>query len=209
VSLTLIGYRHSVYTWAARMALAEAGLRAGFQDIDPFDASTAALRKHHPFGRVPVLWDGAFRLYETGAILAYLLPAVSGRKAAARARQVAGIVDAYAYWPLVRQVYAQAVFGPACGRATDLGELSAGLAAAPRVLGALDDIAAEALVLDGHDIGPADCHLAPMVGAFAEADEARAMLAGHAHLQAWFTAISARESYRTTRPVLPANGAPA
>lgn len=203
MSLELIGYRFSVYAWAARMGLAEAGLTADYVEVDPFDlAQAAALRRHHPFGRVPVLRDGAFRLFETAAILRYLLPEPQDRKTAARARQVAGIADAYGYWPLVRQVFSQAVFGPAQGQRTDRAELAEGLAAAGPVLAALDEIAAEGLVLDGKTIGATDCHLAPMIGYFAQAPEGRGALAQTPALERWFGAVSARRSYLSTRPDL-------
>ena len=206
--LRLIGYRFSVYTWAVRMALAEASVAALYEEADPFDASLAgSLRQHHPFARVPVLWDGGFRLYETGAILEYLLPCAADTKTAARARQVAGIVDSYAYLPLVRQVYSHAVFRPALGRAGDTGEIAAGLAAAPAVLAALEEIAAEALVLRGGECAAAECHLAPMLGYFTQASQGRDMLAQFPALQRWFSGISRRDSYCRTRPDPSAVGA--
>ncbi len=204
MSLRLIGYSQSVYTWAVRMALAEAGRTARFEEINPFDpAAVGALGPHHPFGRVPVLWDGRFRIYETGAILAYLMPGERDPKRAARARQVAGIVDTYGYWPLVRQVFAHGRFRPALGLEAEPGELAAGLAAAPKVLAALEEIAAERLVLDGAQTGAAECHLAPMIGYFAEVPAARRLLESTPALSRWFAAVSARESYQSTRPHLP------
>lgn len=197
MSLRLIGYRYSVYTWAVRMGLAEAGLTATYQEVDPFEAPKA-IRGQHPFGRVPVLWDEDFRLYETAAILGYLLPAPSGRRAAARARQVAGIMDSYGYWPLVRQVFSHGFFRPACGEAADSDVVADGLAVAPTVLAALDEIMAEGL-----DLGAGcACHLAPMLSNFTEVPAGRKMLSGYPALQVWFVEASGRESFRATRPDL-------
>jgi len=195
--LHLIGYHYSVYTWAVRMGIAEAGLTATYQEADPFEAPEA-LRGQHPFGRVPVLWDGDFRLYETAAILGYLLPASSDRREAARARQVAGIIDSYAYRPLVRQVFSHGFFRPACGETADAAVMADGLATAPRVLAALEEIMAERRKLDA---GCA-CHLAPMLGYFAEVPAGRQMLAEYPALEAWFADVQTRESYRATRPDL-------
>src|ERR1700720_2813868 len=57
-----------------------------------------------PFGRIPILEHGDFRLYETQAILRYLDavlpgPALQPRepRAAARMNQIAGIVDWYVF----------------------------------------------------------------------------------------------------------------
>lgn len=203
MSLRLIGYRFSVYSRAARMALVEAGRHADWHEADPFCAEgQAALRDQHPFGRVPVLWDGDFRLYETGAILCYLLAPDPDQKRRARARQVAGIVDNYAYWPLVRQVYAHGVLRPLAGLEPDAAALAEGLAGAPRVLDALEDIAAEGRVLNGADIGAADCHLAPMIGGFAQYPPGRDMLATRPALAGWFHHMARRDSYRRSEPDL-------
>lgn len=203
MSLKLIGYRYSVYTWAVRMALAEAAREADFQEVDPFDAASQdGLRLHHPFGRVPVLWDGDFRLYETGAIVAYLLPVEPDAKQAARAWQVAGIADSYAYFPLVRQVFSHGVFRPASGVLGDEAQVNAGLLAAPTVLDALEEIASEGLVLTGKRIDAADCHLAPMIGYFTKFAQGRSLLTGRPALARWFDAVSQTGSYLNTLPDL-------
>ncbi|KMW56508.1 Glutathione transferase [Candidatus Rhodobacter oscarellae] len=201
MTLRLVGYRHSVYAWAVRMALAELGQQAEWHELDPFAPEDAdALAPHHPFGRVPVLWDGETRIYETGAILAYLFAEQASPLRAARGRQVAGIVDNYAYLALVRGAFAHGAFRPWIGEAPDPEVLAQGLDKAPRILAALDEIAAEGVVLARDQVGPADCHLAPMIGYFAMTPGARALLARHAALSRWFDAVSGRESYLSTRP---------
>ncbi|MCF6305727.1 MAG: glutathione S-transferase family protein [Rhodobacteraceae bacterium] len=203
MSLRLLGYRYSVYTWAVRMALAQTGRKVDFQEINPFDARMQdGLNMQHPFGRVPVFWDGDFRIFETGAILSYLLPAEPDAKRAARARQVGGIADSYGYLPLVRQVFSHGVFRPACHEAVDNRELAAGMAAAPAVLDTLEDIASEGLALSGESIGPADCHLAPMIGYFAQFASGRALLKGRPALSRWFDTVSRTDSFMDTRPDL-------
>lgn len=116
--------------------------------------------------------------------------------------QVMGIVDAYGYWPLVRQVYSHAVFQPAQGEPGDPREVAAGMAAAVRVLGALEAIAAEGLVLSG-PVTLADLHLAPMVAAFVQAGEGAAALSSRPALAAWWAGMRARDSMRATDPGLP------
>src|SRR6478752_2434516 len=63
-------------------------------------------RPLHPFGRVPILDHGDFRLYETQAILRYVdtlgsatAPSLQPRdaRAAARMNQIIGIVDWYVF----------------------------------------------------------------------------------------------------------------
>lgn len=62
-------------------------------------------------------------------------------------QQVISIADCYAFRPLVLQVYAHRVFRSQEGLPPDESAIAAGLAAAPKVLAALDTIAAEGLTL--------------------------------------------------------------
>lgn len=209
-ALTLTGFADSVYTRAVRMALAEKGLDHAYAEVNPFTPEgQAALAGHHPFGRVPVLRHGEVSLYETVAILSYLDDAFEGPSlfpegAAARAQalQVESIVDAYLYWPLVRQVFSHGVYRPHHGEAGDPTEVAAGLAAAGPVLDALEAVAGEGRVLSGGEITRADCHLAPMIDAFAALPAAREMLDQRTALSGWFSSVSERDSFRTTRPAL-------
>jgi glutathione S-transferase len=202
----LWGFRFSVYTWIARMALAERGLEYERTEVNPFDPASD---NPHPFGRVPMLGHDGKRIYETAAITAYLDLAFPGDRwtpgtALARARetQVIGIVDSYGYRAMVRDVFGPAVFAPATGRAPDHDRIAGGLTASAPVLAALEEIAAEGAVLNG-TLSRADLHLAPMIGYFAAHPPAAEMLADHPRLDAWFAAISRRLCYTGTKPGLP------
>ena len=213
--LHLTGFGDSVYTRAVRLALAEKELPHAFTDVNPFsEEGQAALIGHHAFGRVPILRHGSFELYETAAILGYLDDAFegvdlcpTGAEARARMRQVMSIVDAYVYWPLVRQAFSHGCYRPANGIDAEPGILSEGLADAPAVLDALEEIAATGVVLTGREITQADCLLLPMIDAFACVPEAREMLAERARLSDWFATISKRASAEETRPPIMKKGA--
>ncbi|TMM52772.1 glutathione S-transferase family protein [Sulfitobacter sabulilitoris] len=207
--LSLTGYRYSVYTRAARMALLEKRLSFDDVEVDPFaETPDPALTRATPFGRVPVLRHGDFTIYETAAIMRYvdmlapqrpLVPA--DPRAAGRMQQVIGIVDCYGYTAMVRQVFAHAVFRPFVGAQPDASVIDAGLAAAEPVLAALEGIAGEALQLSPETpLSLADLHLAPMMAYFDMAAQGRAMLALHPALQRWFAAVSARASFAATDP---------
>ena len=203
----LTGYRYSIYTRIARLALIEKGILYEMAEADPFaDPPPAALLSLNPFGRVPVLEHDGFCVYETAAILRYvdacfpgpaLVP--SDPRATARMAQVIGIADAHGYWPLVRQVYAQLVFRPFEGLAPDAAEVAAGLAAAGPVLDALEAIAAEGLQLAGGPLSLADLHLAPMIAALASAPEGAALLAARPALARWWQQMAQRDSIIATR----------
>jgi glutathione S-transferase len=210
--LTLHGWRFSIYTRIARLVLAEKGLSAGFVDVDPFaEPAPVALRAINPFGLVPVLDHAGFLIFETSAITRYLDAAFDGpalqpatAKHRARMAQVIAIADAHAYWPLVRQVYAGAVFRPATGLPRDEAAIAQGLTAARPVLFALDTIANEGLALAPYaPITLADLHLAPMIAAFVTAAEGRVMLQDFPDLSRWWQAIATRPSLLATETGLP------
>ncbi|WP_193175903.1 glutathione S-transferase family protein [Oricola nitratireducens] len=210
--VTLHGYRYSVYTRAVRMVLAEKRVAYDRVELDPFaDNVSASHRLLHPFVRVPVLAHGDFVLYETAAITRYIDAAFNGSpltpadpKAIARMAQVIAIVDAYGYWPLVRQVFAHRIFRPLEGETASEEEIAAGLEASRTVLAALETIACEGLVLDGETVTLADCHLAPMIDYFLRAPEGAAAIAVYPALSRWWRRISTLASLIETDPGLPA-----
>ena len=206
VPLVLTGYRHSIYTRIARMALLAKGADFSEMEVNPF-APPLPQDYPHPFARVPVLSHGTFTLYETSAITRYIDGVLPGPplvpaepKAAARLQQVISIADSYAFQPLVLQVYAQRVFRPLEGLPPDESTIAAGLTAAPKVLAALDAIAAEGLTLSPSTPTPslADCHLAPMIAAFAMTSEGAALLSGYTALSHWWAAIQQTSSFRAS-----------
>jgi glutathione S-transferase len=210
--LTLHGWRFSIYSRIARLVLAEKGLTARFVDVDPFaDPAPVALRAINPFGLVPVLDHAGFLIFETSAITRYLDEAFDGpalqpttAKHRARMAQVIAIADAHAYWPLVRQVYAGAVFRPATGLPRDAAVIAQGLTAARPVLAALDTLANEGMALAPYaPITLADLHLAPMIAAFVLAPEGREMLQDFSDLARWWQAIATRPSLLATETGLP------
>lgn len=203
----LHGYRYSVYTRIARLALLSKEVEHETIEVDPFAELPDAYLRLHPFGRVPVLTDGAFRLFETGAITRYVDRAFAGRplqpgSAAALARmdQVISAVDSYAYRPMVRQVSSHAFFRYLFGDPSCREEVDSGLAASRKILSFLDSVAGEGLVLGGRDFTLADCHLAPMIDYFVRAEEGKAALSSHPALRGWWDRISALDVLKATDP---------
>jgi glutathione S-transferase len=212
MSLVLHGYRYSVYLRIARLALAEKGVAAEHVEVNPFAPDVpASYLDLHPFGRVPTLVHDGFVLYETAAITRYIDRTFEGPRlqpqnprALARMDQAIAIVDAYAYWPLVRQVFSHLVFGPRVGRPVNREEADHGLAAAPKVLGALEALAANDAFLIGPSLTLADLHLGAMIAYFTQAREGAALLSEYPRLAAWWSRLRARASFAATDPGLPA-----
>ncbi|WP_372992744.1 glutathione S-transferase family protein [Sulfitobacter sp.] len=210
-SVTLRGYRYSVYNRIARVVLHEKGVEYRTEEIDPFAANVPKeYLKRHPFGRVPVLSHGKFDVFETSAIARYVNAAFEGPElmpteaaTLARVTQVVSIIDSYGYRPMVRQVFSHRVFRPAVGEVADEAEITAGIDASHTVLGALNNIAKEGRVLDGQSFTVADCHLAPMIAYFVQADEGAGALKAHKNLADWWATVSQRESLQSTEPGLP------
>jgi glutathione S-transferase len=208
--VVLHGYHLSVYLRIARLALAEKGVAYERAEVNPFaaDLPTAYLELH-PFGRVPVLVHDGFTLYETAAITRYIDRTFSGPplqpadpRALARMDQIIGVIDAYAYWPLVRQVFAHRVIRPRLGEPANEAEIAKGLAVAPKVLGALEKLASGEAFLVGPGLSLADLHLGAMIAYFVQAPEGAAMLALYPRLAAWWSSVAARPSFAATDPDL-------
>jgi glutathione S-transferase len=203
----LHGYRYSAYTRTARLALLAKGVAYEEIEIDPFGTLPEGFLTLHPFARVPVLTHGRFALFETSAITRYVDRAFEGpplqpeeASALARMDQVIAAIDAYAYWPMVRQVASHGFFRASFGEPSSRDEVAKGLDASRRVLAFLDGVAAEGMVLSGHDISLADLHFAPMMDWFVRADEGKAALAAHPALHAWWRAMSRLEVLKATDP---------
>lgn len=126
MSVTLHGWRHSLYTQAAKVALTEKGVDFASVEVDPFGDPQAALAAGRPFARVPVLDHDGFRLYETQAIAAYVDAAFPGPaltpvapRARARMVQAIALFDAYGFDPMIAQHYGHTVFAPERGEPAD------------------------------------------------------------------------------------------
>jgi glutathione S-transferase len=203
----LHGYRYSVYNRIARMALLSKKVEHETIEVDPFAELPEAYLKLHPFGRVPVLVHGSFELFETSAITRYVDRAFDGPPlqpersgALARMDQVIAVIDAYAYWPMVRQVSSHAFFRPSVGEPSSREEVDLGLAASRKVLAFLDRVAGEGEVLTGRDFTLADCHLAPMMDYFVRAEEGKAALSPHLALRKWWDRASVLGVLQATDP---------
>ena len=204
----LHAYRHSVYCWIVRLALAEKGVAFENAEINPFELDDRNVNSNpHPFNRVPVLVHGDVRILETSAICRYIDeafdgPALQPDLATDRARmnQIISVVDSYGYWPLVRQVYAHDVFARRFGEQVNEAEIKAGLEAAGPVLRTLEDLAANKAFLVTDSPTLADIHLAPVLDYYCQSDSGMKSLAAFPGLSAWLKHFSGRSTFQTSKP---------
>jgi len=211
MAVELHGFQYSVYSWIARLALHEKGVEYNWVEVNPFsEVVPAYYLEMHPFKRVPTLVHDELVIYETNAITRYTDEAFDGphlqrvhASERARCNQIMSIVDNYAYWPLVRQVFSHGVFRPRMGLPSDKLEIRHGLDAAPKILGSLENLASDGQFLSGDGLSLADIHLAPMIAYFTQVSEGNAIFNQHERLNAWWSTMSKRAAYLVTIPRLP------
>ena len=107
---------------------------------------------------------------------------------------------------MIRQVFAHRVFRPIEGLEASEDEIAAGLTASPPVLKALEALCGKGFARADGQKTLADCHLAPMLGYFSQAEEGAEMLASYPKLTKWCAQLKDWPSYRDTEPKIGAVG---
>lgn len=208
--VTLYGLARSVYTRIARLVLEEKGVAYRFEEVEIFGPGgvTNDHLKRHPFGRIPVLRRGDFVLYETIAISRYVDESFRGAVlqpedilARARMIQVIGILDSYAYHPMVWSVFVERMRVPAQGGRTDESVVARGLEESRRCLHALGRLQEEQPFLTGSALTLADLHAYPILRYLALAPEGAELMADFPAQLQWLERMSSRPSVLLTRGI--------
>ncbi len=206
--LTVYGLARSVYTRIVRLVLEEKGLAYTLEEVEIFGPSgvPAAHRERHPFGRIPALRHADFLLFETAAISRYLDEGFSGPslqprdvRSRARMNQIIGVLDAYAYRPMVWGVFVPRRLVAAEGGAVNEEEVAPALVASATCLRTLDELRGDQRFLAGAELSLADLHAFPMLKYLTLTAEGAALVDAHEPLRRWLVAMDARESVRRTR----------
>jgi glutathione S-transferase len=188
-------------------AMEEKGEPYRIHAFGPGEARGETLRKLHPFGRIPVIDHGDFRLYETQAILRYIdavFPKPSLQptdpRALARMNQIIGINDWYLFPQVARIIVFQRIVGPVLmGTAPDEGACAAAVPDAERCLDELDRLLGDQSFLAGEQLSLADLLLVPQLLYLSATPECAKILAG-TKLKAWLDRMDARASMQATLP---------
>ncbi|MEQ8666692.1 MAG: glutathione S-transferase family protein [Rhodospirillales bacterium] len=190
----LFGANFSVYTRISRLVLEEAGTTYRLEPVDIFAAAGPpdGYLDRHPFQKIPLLEHEGFEVYETDAIVDYIV-AVTGAdlvpgeaRARARMRQIMRIVDNYAYRRLVWHVYVR--------EAEDGDRVPPErMTAAARVLNVLEDLMAGPFMA-GATFSLADCWAWPVLAYFRLSKTGRPMIAERPKLAAWCERMATRPS---------------
>ena len=160
----------------------------------------------HPFGRIPVLEHGDFRLYETQAILRYIDRALPGPlltppdpRAAARMDQLMNVNDWYLFQGVGNVIGFHRIVAPKLmGLAPDEAAIVAAMPKAHFVFEGLARELGEADYFGDYSPSLADIMLASQLDLFAATPEWSALTANKLHLVRWLDRMQGRPSMRAT-----------
>jgi glutathione S-transferase len=204
----LYGLSRSVYTRIARLALEEKDVSYRLEEVEIFTSSgtPAEHLARHPFGRIPAFAHDDFMLYETGAITRYVDETFAGTRlqpqdarSRARMNQVIGIVDSYAYRPMVWGVFAARIVARQAGTEVNETIVAEALAKSRTCCSALDAILGGNRYFTGAEITLADLHALPILLYFSLTPEGAAAIATYPRLRAWLDNVAARPSVQRTQ----------
>ena len=206
-NVTLYGLPRSVYTRIARLTLEEKVVPYRIEEVDIFGPGgvPAAHTKRHPFGRIPVLCHGDLSIYETAAICRYVDEAFPGPSLQpptpserARMAQVIGLLDSYAYRPMVWGVFVQRVRLPMTGGSTDESLVAKSLKESHIALEALASLVGDSPFLVGNTLSLADLHAYPILRYFSLAPEGQTAIGEHRAVAEWLARLGTRASVQRT-----------
>ena len=191
---------------AVLVALEEKGARYRLAPVTPAIARAPAYLALHPFGRVPVVEHGGFKLYETQAILRYIdrtLPQPSltpvDSQAAARMDQMMNVNDWYLFQGVNNVIGFQRIVGPrALGLTPDEAAIAAAMPKAHTVFNELARQLGDSPFFVGNSISLADILLAPQIDFLRQTPEWEPLASHHANLRAWLDRMNARPSMANT-----------
>ena len=155
----------------------------------------------HPFGKVPVLDDNGFVLYETRAINAYVDAVLDGpslvpsnARDRARMDQWINVADSY-FIPFAHPLIVEVLFRRFLGGVRDEAVVAAGRAGIVPALDTIDCALAKSPFLAGDAYSLADIHWSPYLEYMMAIGEGGPIDA-RANVRAWWARISARAAWK-------------
>ncbi len=191
---------------AALVVLEEKGAPYRLKPVRPGTLRSAEHLSLHPFGRVPVLTHGDFRLYETAAILRYLdrvlpTPALTPPEArsAARMDQMMNVNDWYLFQGAGNVIGFHRIVGPRIlGLSPDEQAIAAAMPRAHAAVAELGRSLGGRAYFAGEAFTLADALIGPQLDFLVETPEWGDLRAQAPNLEAWLERVTARPSFRAT-----------
>ncbi|MBC7799621.1 MAG: glutathione S-transferase family protein [Gemmatimonadaceae bacterium] len=206
---TVFGPTYSTYVRTTRLALAEKEVAYDLVDVAMLQGAhqQPAFLERNPFGKVPAFEHDGLGLYETGAITRYVDRAFPGPalqptdpRHLARMDQIMGIVDSFAYGPIVGKLVWQRMVTPMMGGKPDDGIVAEAIPHVARALAEVATLMEGGPFFAGPSLSLADLYLMPVFAYFASTPEGPGLVGVHPPLVAWWSAASARPSMAATDP---------
>jgi len=205
MSVTVVrGIPGSPYMRAVLMTLLEKKAAYRLEPLAPGQHKSPEYLAKHPFGRVPVIEQDGFVLYETQAILRYLdrtcpTPAFTPAdpRGAARMDQAMNINDWYLFRIIGVPVVFNRVVAPRIGMPVNEAVVAAALPDAQACFKSVEAFLGDRPYMAGDAVTLADLIMAPHLDMLADCAEGQAMLAG-TRLAAWLQRMRARPSMAAT-----------
>ena len=191
---------------AVLVALEEKGVSYRLAAVGPGTLRAPEHLARHPFGRVPVLEHGGFRLYETQAIVRYIdrvhpAPTLTPAhpRSAACMDQLMNINDWYFFQGVANVIGFQRIVGPRLlGMATDEAAIAAAMPKARIVFDELARQLGDKRFFASDTFTLADVLLAPQLDFLRTTPEWAPLASHHGNLGHWLDRMNARPSMAAT-----------
>lgn len=201
----LLGHHGSTCARAVIATCVEVGAGYDLQTIDLTKAehkSADFLKQHQPFGQVPVLYDGEYRLFESRAIMRYLASKHKADALYPTDLKQRGLVE---QWLSVNQsnegpivaIVSEFFFSPfLTGSTPDQAKVPDFKAKLNALLDILEAQLSKTSYLAGDKFTLADLSFLPYMQYLLQCAGFEKSFDGHAKVKAWWTACSARDSWK-------------
>jgi glutathione S-transferase len=194
------GIPGSPYVRIPLLACEEKGVPYRLAPMGFGDTKSPEHLRRQPFGRIPAIEHGDFKLYEVSAIIRYIDQAFPGpaltpleAHAQARMNQVMNIVDWYVMPSISVGIGFNRVVRPKFGMPVVEAEVAAALPMARTCVAALEDILGSKPFFAGESLSLADLMAFSHLDFCAESPEGRELL-GKSTLSAWLARMNQRPS---------------
>src|SRR5450631_3042923 len=191
---------------AVLVLLEEKNARYRVNPVAPASLKTPEHLVRHPFGKIPAIDHGGFRLYETQAILRYadrVLPqpslTPSNPEAAALMDQLMNINDWYLFQGVASVIGFQRIIGPLLmGLTADEEAISAAMSKGYAAFSELARLLGDKPFFVGESVSLADVIIAPQLDMLRGTPEWERLTAGHGNLLSWLDRMNTRPSMVST-----------
>lgn len=204
MTIVIHGIPGSPYVRMPMLACEEKGVPWRLQALGFGQQQSPEHLARHPFGRIPAIEHGDFRLYECQAILRYIDAAFDGPrltplepKAMARMSQVLNILDWYVMPSLTGAIGFNRIVKPMIGRPVDEGAVAAAVPLARTSVQALEEVLGSNRYFAGDELSLADLAAVAHLDMAPATPEGADMLAG-SPLLGWLERMSDRASVQNT-----------